>query len=373
MNDRLGRTVLAAAVVLAIVGVACGGGNSGPEPSPSSEGFVPIAVASATATSAATAAATPVPITTPTPTPFGTPDVQASAVANGCTTTPFATSGPPDVRAPYYPQWYGQGDLWFAPASIYAGYNLPQLATTSIWFQGITPAIVLANGDPTVTGQLQGAAATTLTTSPFPPNLVGAVRTQIPPHGVAVNLPQPGCWQLSITSGSETLNVTLWAVPIAQRPDVANLMAMRSYLTPYPPPASCPVTTWNGPADQGDPYTANYWINGQGMNVDAAIPVFFATQSGYLDVHQDLPNAPELTGQLTGENAAAVVRSSWVQHSSANNANGWRAELSFSNPGCWQLKITDGSATVELTLYVYPADCYHAVNEPKPMNCTPPA
>jgi hypothetical protein len=132
------------------------------------------------------------------------------------------------------------------------------------------------------------------------------------------------------------------------------------------------VTTWDGPADQGDPFTANYWISGQGIDVDAQLPVFFATESGYLDVHHDFPNPPELSGQLAG-NAAAVVRSSWVQHSSENNANGWRGEVSFSTPGCWQLHLTDGSATVDLTLYVYPADCYHAVNEPKPTSCTPPA
>jgi hypothetical protein len=376
--NRSFHTLLGVTVVLAILCTACSSGSSKPQASAPGQGFVSIPAPSTTAVDTTDVSSTAAPATSatapasPTPTPLGTPNVQASAQANNCTVTPFATSGPPQVQAEVYPQWFGQGDLWFAPASIYAEFGIEQFATTSVWFQGISPAIVLANGDPQITGHLQDDATTTLTTSPGSSTLVGAVRPQEPVHGVDISLPKPGCWQLTITSGSQSLNVTLWAVPIGQRPDVASLLAVRAAQMPYPPPSTCPVTNWNGPSDHGTPFSADYWITGQSMNVDVGLPVFFATQSGYLDIYHDFPNPPSLTGQLTG-NAAGVVRSSWIQRSTASSSNGWRGEVVFSTPGCWQLQVTDGSAKVDFTLYVYPADCLHDINKPKPASCKPPA
>ncbi len=372
------RAMLSTAIVLVILCSACGGGNGNPQASESTQGFVPApspnttATISATAATTATAEATPV----PTPTPLGTPDVQASAQANGCSITPFASSGPPQVQSQFYPQWYGQGNLWFAPSSIYSGMfartGQQQLMNLSVWFQGITPAVVLANEAPTITGHLQGDARTMLTTAPVSAQLAGPMVAQEPAHGVAITLPKPGCWQLTVTSGSQTLDVTLWAVPITQRPDVASLTALRTHMTPFSPPSTCHVTSWNGPADQGDPFSPKYWVSGQGMNVDSQLPVFFPTQSAYLEIYHAFPSQPSLTGQIAG-NATAVVRSSWIQHATEFSPNGWRGEITFSNPGCWQLQVTDGSAIANFTVYVYPADCYHAITEPKPSSCKPPA
>ncbi len=365
------RAFLSAALILALIGTACGGGSNGPKPSASSQGFIPAPQSTTTAASTSTTVATPAP-TTPTPTPLGTPDVQASAQANGCSVTPFAANGPPQMHATVYPQWYSQGDLWFAPASIYAEFGIEQFAATSVWFQGSTSTIVVANDDPTITGHLKDDATTTVTTTPGSAQLTGAVRPEEPVYGVVVTLPKPGCWELNIASGSDTLNVTLWAVPLAQRPDVASLIAYRSQFTPYPPPSTCSATTWSGPSEHGTPFVADYWIDGQDITVDSAVPVFFATQSNYLDVYHAFPDPPSLSGQLDG-NTAAVVRSSWIQRSTEFSSNGWRGEMTFSNPGCWQLQVTDGSAKVDLTLYVYPSDCYHAQNQPKPATCKPPA
>ena len=370
MMDRMCRAGLGAVFVLTMLCTACGGGSGKSQATPSSQGFVPAP--ESTTTSAPTTLASASAVTSPTPTPIGTPDVQASAQANGCPMTPFASTGPPQMQATVYPQWYGQGDLWLAPASIYAEFGIEKFASTTVWFQGTASTIVLANGDPTIAGHLHDDATTTVTTSPIQPSLLGAVRPVEPVHGIAVTLPQPGCWDLTVTSGSETLNLTLWAVPLAQRPDVANLLAIRSQLTPYPPPSTCQVSDWNGPSEHGLPFVADYWIDGQGMTVDSAIPLFFATQSSYLDVYHDFPNAPTLTGQIEGD-TAAVVRSSWIQRSTEFSSNGWRGEMTFSNPGCWQLQVTDGDAKVDLTIYVYPSDCYHALNEPKPATCKPPA
>ncbi len=367
MIDRMFRAGLGAALILALIGTACG--SNSPRPSASSQGFIPAPESTTTAASTATLSATTVATAAPstlTPTPIGTPDVQASAQANGCPVTPFAPSGPPQIFFPLYPQWYGQRDLWFAPTSIYVGMNVQQLMNASVWFQGITPTAIVSSGDPTISGHLHGDDTVSVTTSPSSP------QPNYPLHGINVNLPQPGCWDLTVTSGSETLNVTVWAVPITQRPDVASRMAANAAETPFAPPATCDVTTWDGPTDHLAPFFADYWVSGQGLSVDSGLSVFFAAQSSYLDIYQELPDPPTLSGQLQGD-SSAVVRSSWIQRSSVMSANGWRGELTFSNPGCWQLQVTDGDAKVDLTLYVYPSDCYHALSEPKPDTCKPPA
>ncbi|MGA7668956.1 MAG: hypothetical protein WBW04_00940 [Nitrolancea sp.] len=244
--------------------------------------------------------------------------------------------------------------------------NFQQLMNASVWFQGITPTVISSKGDPSISGHLQDDDSVTVTTSR------GSPQPNYPLHGIDLNIPEPGCWDLSITSDTDTLNVTLWAVPIAQRPDVAGRVAANAAETPYAPPSTCDVTTWNGPIDHLAPFFADYWVSGQGINVDSGLAVFFATRTNYLDIYQELPDAPTLSAMLQGD-SSAVVRSSWIQRSSQMSSNGWRGEMTFSNPGCWQLQVTDGNASVDLTLYVYPSDCYHALNEPKPATCKPPA
>ncbi len=371
--------MLSAAVVTVLLCTACGGNDKAPS-SPSSQGFIPApapnstaAVAASSVSATVTASTSPVQTTiasataiaTSSPTPVGTPDVQATAQANGCNVTPFASSGPPQIHFELYPRWYGQGDLWLAPTSIYAGMGFQQKNAT-VWFQGITPIVIMSNGDPTISAHVQGDAGTTATTSRSSP------QPNYPLHGIDVDLSQAGCWQLSVRSGAETLDITLWAVPITQRPDVANLQKVRSQLTPYPPPSSCQTTDWNGPDDHRAPFAADYWITGQGITLDVGLPIFFATRSGYFDVYHDFPDPPGLSGQIAG-NAAGVVRSSWIIRSTENSANGWRGEVTFSSPGCWQLEVTDGAAKVDFRLYVYPADCFHALDEPAAPTCKPPA
>lgn len=361
-----------AVVVLCALLASCGGGGAA-KPSPSSQGFIPAPAQSATAKASSTAATSPSAVAAvPTPTSIATPNVSASAQANGCSITPFAKGSPPDVRAQLYPQWYGQGDLWFAPTSYYAGSGLQQLGNASVWFQGIVPTIVLATQTPKITGHLQRDPATTLTTAPGSSELVGAVRPQEPVHGINISLPKPGCWQLSVTSGSRKLDLTIWVVPITQRPDFMILTNIQKSLTAYPPPASCQVTKWNGPNDHGAAYSADYWITGQGLAVDSNMPVFFPTQSAPIYVYGNLPNQPNVTGHLTGD-PSGVVRSSWIEHASGSGQSGWQGSVIFSNPGCWHVNVTDGSAKVGATIYVYPNDCYHLPNQPKPASCKPPA
>src|SRR5579875_389632 len=199
---------LAVVLLSMLLLAACGGGGSSPKASPSSQGFIPAPAQTSstkpTSKTTATTATSPtsVFVAQPTPTPFATPNVAASAQANGCAITPFAKSSPPQVQAALYPQWYGSGNLWFAPASYAAGSALRQLSNASIWFQGIVPAIALATQAPKVTGHLKGDPATTLTATPASASLVGAVRPQEPQHGINISFPKPGCWQLSVASGS---------------------------------------------------------------------------------------------------------------------------------------------------------------------------
>lgn len=375
MSGRRRHAILSGAIVLALFCAACGGGGRGPQTSSTSRGFVPVPTMSTTRAAGETETSQATAISSPTPTPVGTPNVQASAQANGCTITPFASNGPPQVDERFFPQWYGQGNLWLAPVSIYAlmysGTASQHLAKASVWFQGITPALVLANATPTVIGHLQGDPSTTLSTSPASADMYGPVASQEPVHAITINLPETGCWQLTITSGTQSLNVTLWAVPLDQRPDVVVLRAARTQLTPYTPPSTCQVTTWNGPADHQPVTSADYWITGQGISIDSILPVYFVSQSSYLDIYHAFKTQPTLTGTLTG-NAAAAVRSSWILYSSEAASNGWRGEITFSDPGCWQLQVTDGSAKVPFILYVFPADCYHGLWTPTPTTCEPP-
>lgn len=374
-----------AAVMLCVVLASCGGSSTSSKSSSASQGFIPAPAQGQTATrsarsTATTLTASPSPssvASVPTPTPVTTPDVAASAQANGCPVTPFDKSGPPNVKALLYPQWYGSGNLWFAPPSYFAGSGLQQLGNSSVWFQGIVPAMTLATETPKITGHLQSDPATTLTTTPGSTSELAGSREPVTPtppesaHGVNIGLPKPGCWQLSVTSGSQKLDVTIWVVPITQRPDYRILTNIQKSLTPYPPPASCAVTSWNGPYDHSAAYSADYWITGQGLILESNMPVFFPTQSAPLNVYGNFPNQPNVTGRLTG-NTTGVLRSSWIEHASGSGQSGWQGSIIYSNPGCWNLSITDGSAKVDMTIYVYPDDCYHLPNQPKPASCKAP-
>lgn len=365
---------LAVVSLAALLLAGCGGSGTSPKASPSSQGFIPAPAQTSSATTSKTTATTTASPTLPsaaqpTPTPFATPDVAASAQANDCAITSFAKGGPPQVQAALYSQWYGSGDLWFAPASYYAGSSLRDLSNASVWFQGIVPTVALATQAPKVTGHLKGDPATTLTATPGSASPIGGIRPQ-EEHDINISFPQPGCWQVSLASGNQTLNVTIWVVPLNQRPDVANLLASRKSETPYPPPASCSVTTWNGPADHGAPYSADYQITGQGMNLDTLTPVYFATQSDLFVVYGNFPNQPNLTGQLKGS-STAVVRSSWEEYA-GQNGSGWRGTILFSTPGCWQISVTEGTAKVDLTLYIYPVACAPPGNSTQAQPCKAP-
>lgn len=131
---------------------------------------------------------------------------------------------------------------------------------------------------------------------------------------------------------------------------------------PYPIPAGCAVTPFEGPyVWRGYPA---YWIVGSGIRAGIASGLFFDGDNGnkvMLQTDQRVPlDSFEFTGdQLDGYSALPELEVKY-RVGIAEYVSG----ISFPAPGCWHIHVEAGSErgtatkTLDATVYVYPISCY---------------
>ncbi len=350
-------------VVLLIVLAAC---NSGDSTTATLTGNVPI-------TQQTEETISPTAVSTPALT--STADIAATAQAQGCHVTPYSGSGPGQLaNYPLYPDWYGGDDLWMAPPAFSSiDPTLPE--TSQLWYAGEVPLLIATpadtSGAPQISGQLVNNPAKTLQSASgnvsVPPNLKGSQEL----YDFDVTFSDPGCWQITVAQGSAHLTAVVFVSPADTRPDIAQLAASHRVLQPYPLPAACTVTPWDGPKDNGAPYNAGYWLQGSGIALGSRFGILWAEAPNTLTVQAQGADQPTLTGQLSSEPAASL-RASLVQ-AVGEFGSRWNATVVFPTSGCWRIQVTSGGQSFSATVYVYPAECQREVDTPVPATCQPPA
>jgi hypothetical protein len=338
---RLSRLLLAVALV-AVVLPACMGDDAdetGPAPGTATRASVPAATATAVETI---------------PTPMPLVDVTATAAASGCPMTPYTAVWVADDGA-QVPRYEVDG-LSVEPEPAWAGR----------WYAG--SMLVLwasdAAGELLVEASRRDAAAEPV-----------AFSDTIAANDVLVSellFPDAGCWDVTATLGTRELAFTVNVLPFLERDDVQEELAVYSARIPYPPPAECATTPLAGPKYRratGASTQLAYSVEGDGLRVDGELDALFAGENA-------LRWYPEEWGEITvdGSDAAgsgAVGFAGYIR-SADRYGEHWATTLLFPGPGCWQLHGAVGDQAVDLTVYVYPAECRAELGHTPPADCPRP-
>jgi hypothetical protein len=118
---------------------------------------------------------------------------------------------------------------------------------------------------------------------------------------------------------------------------------------PYAIPASCAVTALQGPFKWlGFPA---FWLVSDGIRAGLESGVLYAGDNKVM-LHLDQRGTATMTGErLDGVASPPVLNVSYLVGA------GYVSGVSFSEPGCWNIRIDAGAATLNATVYVYPSSC----------------
>jgi hypothetical protein len=349
--------VLALGALALLLPSACIGDGSDDEPTEIAQPGPSISVADQTATAefAATPSAAP------------TADVAATAQAAGCQVTAASANAPARwIGTPVQPVWYEAAELWISPVS-YAGAD-PILfdEDPGVWFAGTSLLTVVPPtwDDPVeITGSgTEGQAG----------EVNYLIEDQHPDFGMTgfLTIPEPGCWEIEVSAGKQSMTLTVYALPFEQRADVAWALAAREEMlsTLFPVPADCAVTE---PTLASPDASAHLWYIGEGIEAVFDPPgVFWAGEEVGMLWYPEPFGDLELTGTLE-DDPSLLLRTSLMQQTGRGGER-WAATVVFPAPGCWALTASTTESTLEATVYVYPFECFHEADHPAPEDCRPP-
>lgn len=161
-------------------------------------------------------------MTGPTVTPTQPTTLPTTQANTSCPATPFTTTRPPDANTAGFTQtWYGNDALWAGLAPPYQGK----------WFVGDLKVLWWHNdsGKLTITGRRLDGAAPPM--DAFIPDGYGQIGYQ----ATGIEIPTPGCWEITGTVANRDLRFVVYANPEGCLP--ANLRAPDR---PSPPPCTTP-------------------------------------------------------------------------------------------------------------------------------------
>jgi hypothetical protein len=323
-------------MALLTVGVACRGGQAS-DPTVAGVGS-PAVATPPTATQAAFSFPTVAP----------TPDISATQTASGCAMTPYSGRYPDGIDPSYTWEtinWYSADGLWAQPDFFLGGG----------WYTG--GMVVYWNqefdGELNVSGKrLDGASQRSVT-----------VLSQTFGNGVDVtmnlDIPEPGCWQITGTAGAHTLQFAVNVLPQRARPDVQELIRRHQALTPFAPPPTCAVTPIGDPSahvTERSPFAQfEYALDGDGLSLRGTPDLLFEGENALAWFPEQWADV-NIRGNLIGD-AGLTLRSTGIR-TADERGEYWRSTVLFPAPGCWELHATAGTQTLDAVVYVYPAECH---------------
>jgi hypothetical protein len=344
------RALALLVLALLMVSTACRGGQAGDATVAGEEGTP----------SAATPTATPLPFQMPTIAP--TPDITATQTASGCAMTPYSGRYPDGVDPSYSWEtinWYTDDGLWAQPDIFLGG----------AWYAG--GMVVSWSQD--VDGELEVSGARLDAVSPH----AVTVRSQSHDFGwdatTNLDIPEPGCWQITGKAGSHTLQFVVNVLPQRERPDVQQLIQQHLALTPFAPPPDCAITPVVGPAahlterSPSAPY--EYSLEGNGLSLRGAPDLLFEGENALAWFPAEWAEF-SVRGNLIGD-AGVSLRSTGIR-TADERGEYWRSTVLFPAPGCWELHATAGTQTLDAVVYVYPAECHRDDAGQLPAACATP-
>lgn len=145
--------------------------------------------------------------------------------------------------------------------------------------------------------------------------------------------PTPGCWEVTLTIGAETLRFTARVLPEDQHPARAAAIAQRQANLPSPLPASCPVSTWDGPRRTGQGADHEFHIDGNGIALRSPDTIYVAGEN---ELQWLTGSEQEMT--LTGVrlDAPGTIENvtAYVTIPGHGCPNYWMTALTFPHAGC---------------------------------------
>ncbi len=329
-----------------------------------------VAVAAATLTAQASDDTTEPPVSSRTAT--HTSGVAATAQAANCPVTPPSPT-PPDgwiENVDGNPVWYeakGVG-VWISPVSI-TEFD-PTLDTLSAtWFTGSSRVTVwppILEDPLLITGQTAA-------------NQGGTIEFEIhddDPRFVmnsTITFPEPGCWNLEVTVGEESDTLVIFALDQNERPDFAAAAQARTALQTslFQVPASCSVTEPFLADRQLDSDAALYWFDGEALTASVPPPgVFWANQQMTMTWYS--PDSDDLAIRGIHRDSPGTTLLTSTSRHIGESGQRWESEIEFPRPGCWEISGTSDTASLSVTVYVFPFECNHQPGDAPPENCRPP-
>ena len=317
------------------------------EHDPTGDGLVEQAGATLTARAPAPTATSPAVATR-----AHTPTVVTASTV--CATDPFSDDLPNSLPLfdLEHADWYGSRDtgLWASPADF--GLFMPEgfAEAPGLWFAGQpTPVMWFGSSAPVeLTGQQLGGD---LTLDPVEPR---DIANDI--QWTDVVIPEPGCWELTGTSESQSLTMTVEVLPIDFRPDFQILVQLND-ARPYDPPPTCPVSPLSGLEVRDVAIGPHYWYESGGLIADFAGWYVAGEQQSIgvygVDVADGLTftaHSLEASDELDVEATTALLGS-----------DARVARFIFPSPGCWELQLETSTESATFTVFVYPAECLPAL------------
>jgi hypothetical protein len=290
----------------------------------------------------------------PTPTPDAT-EVQAaeSAGADECAIDGYAQdlpAGRPQFNDAFE-DWYGsrEGGLWVSPANR-AIYRPGLDYIQNRWFAGdATPMFWYGSDDPVTISarQLDGDATAEA-------GEVISLSANSRAQWATIDIPTPGCWEISGQAADKSLSITVVVSPFEQRPDIVFLRELEA-LRPYEIPDTCPATPFSEPVAQADSIIATHWLEDDGLGIDMDQAWLVANREEPVHLIHDSGSGAITIRAVSHDDAALSFEA--PANPMATDGTASFSDLTFPRPGCWGIEIETAVRTAEFTVYVYPSDC----------------
>ena len=153
-----------------------------------------------------------------------------------------------------------------------------------------------------------------------------------------LDIPEPGCWQITGMAGSHTLQFVVNVLPQRARPDVQDLIQRHQGFAPFAPPLTCAVTAVVGPAahvTERSPYAQfEYSLEGNGLSLRGAPDLLFEGENALAWFPNEWADI-SIRGNLIGD-AGLTLRSTGIR-TADERGEYWRSTVLFPAPGCWEL------------------------------------
>lgn len=279
------------------------------------------------------------------------PGTPVASAPGTCAATPFThTLPPPWATSPNG----GKARDWISGDGIMIGLRMDYLGE---WIEGANAVFFWTanNVELRISGQRLDA-----TPAATPMALDGAVIGASAVTGSTLSFPTPGCWAVTVSArqiGSTViqpkLQFTARVMPEDQHAAKAAAVARRKANLPGPLPATCRVSTWDGPRRTGQGADYAFFIDGNGIALRSADSIYAAGEN---ELQWLTGSEQEMT--LTGLRLDAPGTIEDVVPYFMIPGNGypdfWMTSLTFPHAGCWQLTATSGDNRLTATMYVFP-------------------